>query len=226
MKTYFLLIMIVWVLSGCHEAESYDTENTKIEMIGSTDAKWNESLSLNGKIDADLNEDGYPDRVQLEYEEKEGSMYISRFECEISGISSLFVLQDYDAAFEKLELFDFNEDGMNEIIFMYDTHGTGGEGTHDIYVLWIETDFLKVQKIAPDIQGRCGLEEYWNVDGIYSLDKCLYKGQEKVVVRQYVWGKDGHADQIGDAVSIVSLNETDSCFVAEDSWLDRFHEER
>lgn len=226
LRVICLVGLTVTMLSGCSNLHQKNDGNRELAVCETSAADWKQELLSGGILEADLNGDGLADRVKLEYAEQEGSRFISEFECEIKGISNLFALRNYDAELEKMEVFDFNEDGLNEILFLYDTHGTGGAGTHDIYVLWTEQNeqteekFLKIQKLQPDVSGRNELEEDWNVDGIYSLEKCIYNNMEKIAVRQYIYGKDGHADHIGDVVSVVSLQENSSCFQAEESWIE------
>ncbi len=60
-----------------------------------------------------------------------------------------------------------------------------------------------------------------NIDGIYDIEKVEYnKEAEKLLVRQYVYGADGHADGIGDMVSIVCLDYKSGLLKSEQSWLE------
>ncbi|MEG1459552.1 MAG: hypothetical protein RSJ40_09620, partial [Acetivibrio sp.] len=60
-----------------------------------------------------------------------------------------------------------------------------------------------------------------NIDGIYNIEKIEYKEDIKFLVRQYIWGENGHADTIGDMVSIISFDEEKNSFIVEESWLER-----
>ena len=63
----------------------------------------------------------------MEISIKGGAPYISRFELAL-GQGGSFVISDseqsyddYDADLEQIELFDFNADGVNEIILLFDS---------------------------------------------------------------------------------------------------------
>lgn len=168
-----------------------------------------------------MNGDRKDDTIQIVYGEKEGSKYIIKFEIVIADRIGTFTKNEYDASFEKLKLFDFNQDNENELVIMFDTHGAGGQGTHDIYVLWLNSDeIIAKQMNNPTAEDLADIESSWTIDGIYDIEKIEYKENIKFLVRQYIWGK-GHADTIGDMVSIVSFNEDKESFMVEESWLER-----
>lgn len=195
-----------------------DRENTTLN--SDEVAKWNEILLSEGELNTDLNMDGKKDSIQITYEEKEGSEYIKKFELKINGINQSVIIEDYDASFEKLDFFDFNQDKLYELIIMFDTHGGGGEGTHDIYILWINSDELVLKKLDTMRKNMENDNTPYNIDDIYAIEKESYKGKERVLVRQYMWEKS-HAETIGDMVSIVSLNRDDNSFVVEESWIEK-----
>lgn len=84
-------------------------------------------MRMDNELVIDLNGDGQDDKIQIAYVDQEGSQYIADFEVIITGSDNTFTINEYDASFEKLELFDFNQDGVNELIIMFDTHGGGGQ---------------------------------------------------------------------------------------------------
>ncbi len=64
-------------------------------------------------------------------------------------------------------------------------------------------------------------KETWNMDGIYDIEKVEYnKEAEKLLVRQYVYGANGHVDEIGDMISIVYLDYESGLLKSEQSWLE------
>lgn len=206
------------------EDNNFIIEQENIEEITplvSESSKWSTDIIEKGEKLVDLNMDGQMDQIQLSYIEKEGSQYISEFSVKLEGNKGEFVINDYDASLMKIELFDFNQDNMNEIILMFDTRGGGGEGTRDIYVLWIETDKIKGVLLDPYIKNVEDKVLPYNSDGIYSLEKVEYKGQIRLLARQYMWGEDGHSDKIGDLLSIIStVDEKKEAFIAEVAWID------
>ena len=198
-----------------------ENEREIIPIIDNAD-EWSKTLQADGSLVADLNGDSKDDTIQIEYDEKEGSQYIKKIEMVIEDSSNPFILSEYDASFEKLKLFDFDQDNKNELVIMFDTHGAGGQGTHDIYVLWLNSDeIIAKQMNNPITEDLVDIESTWNIDGIYNIEKVEYKEDIKFLVRQYIWGENGHADTIGDMVSIVSFNEEKNSFIAEESWLER-----
>lgn len=63
------------------------------------------------------------------------------------------------------------------------------------------------------------IESSWNIDDIYDIDKIKFEGTEKLLVRQYIWGQNGHADMIGNLISIVSLDGESNIFEIEKTWI-------
>ena len=65
------------------------------------------------------------------------------------------------------------------------------------------------------------IKETWEMDGIYDIEKAEYnKEAEKLLVRQYVYGENGHVDEIGDMVSIVYFDHKSGLLKSEQSWLE------
>lgn len=171
----------------------------------------------NNKLKADLNGDGEKDGIKILYKEREGSRYIKKFSLILSNVKQPFFIEDYEASFEKLELFDIDQDGNREILLLFDTHGAGGNGTHDFYILKYDAEGFHT-KVINTVDGISVREkETWNIDGIYDIEKVEYnKEAEKLLVRQYVYGADG----IGDMVSIVCLDYKSGLLKSEQSWLE------
>lgn len=211
---YLILLCMSLYLTGCAEKNS-------IESINSQTSEWTAKLSEAGELEIDLNMDEQADYISLANVNMEGSQLISKFEVAIAGCANNFIIENYDASFEKLELFDFDGDGLEELIIMFDTHGGGGQGTHDIYVLWLKDTCIEAHKLDTLVELTIDVDASYNIDGVYSFEKVLYNGQEKLLVRQYMWGEEGHADMIGDMVSIVTLSKDRTQFVAEESWIQK-----
>lgn len=164
---------------------TYEKGNEITPIIDHTDG-WSTDLLKNGNLTADLSGDGKEDTIKITYAEREGSLYIAEFEVTIAGSENTFKLEAYDAAFEKLALFDFDGDNRNELIIMFDTHGGGGQGTHDIYILWLNSDKVLAKKINSTVEIAANIESEWNMDGIYDIEKVQSNGVEKILVHQYV----------------------------------------
>lgn len=238
-KILFIIVITLLIVAGCGKAntenatEKADSETAlppeldleeenihQISLVPSKAADWTQTLMETHKLIFDLNLDNQDDVIYLTYEEKEGSQYISRFEINIAGVSDTFTIEDYDAAFEKLEVFDFDLDAIDELVILFDTHGSGGQGTHDIFVLSIENNSLKIYNMEPNIEGLPDLEDSWNIDEPYIMQKVLYNGNEEILIQQYIWGEQGHSDHIGDLISIVSLNKESNCIMPKETWME------
>lgn len=187
-------------------------------------AEWSRTLADSNVLEADLNRDGQTDSIYMECVEEEGAQLIFEFEIQISGFRNPCILNELDgsyrqldASFEKLELFDLNGDGTDELILMFDSHGAGGQGTHDIYVVWMDGKELSARKVGQDVEGRADLSTADGVDGIYSLEKISWDGEVKLLVRQYAW-KGAHSDGFADVLSLVRMEKGADRFRAEDSW--------
>jgi hypothetical protein len=73
--------------------------------------------------------------VDIEYQLQEGAVRILELTVSVEGSVSNFAMEDYDAEFEKLAIFDTDSDSRMEILLLFDTHGVGGQGTHDLFIL-------------------------------------------------------------------------------------------
>ena len=162
------------------------------------------------------------DLVKITYIELEGSRYIEAFELSLAGLEHTFKIEEnpYDASFVKMLLYDFDKDNTDEIMLLFDTHGGGGEGTHDLYMLRQDSGKLTGKKISPYVEDFEYEDSSWTIDGIYDIEKVLQDGEEKLLAYQYVWGAEGHSDAVGNMVSEVSFRKESNSFSAEKSWIE------
>lgn len=182
--------------------------------------EWSKAVLNEGCLTADFNRDGKDDTLQIEYAEIEGSKYIARFELTLADTAVSFSISNYDAHFQKMKLYDFDKDGADELVIMFDTLGVGGAGSHEVYVLWLKSDgIIAKQMNYPETRSIVDIEPDWSIDDIYDIEKVKYKGDSKFLVRQYVWGEGGHADGVGALESIVSYDATNNTFIVEEAWL-------
>lgn len=103
-------------------------------------------LQKSDELIADFNKDSAEDSIQIIYEEKEGSKYINQFKLLLGGTKYPFIITDYDASFQKIVVIDMEQDNNNELVIIFDTHGAGGQGTHDLYVIELNTDEITAKK--------------------------------------------------------------------------------
>ncbi len=199
-----------------------DTEKGKnieddIDLVSDKSEEWSKILVEDGRLIADFNQNGYDDYIQIEYKVKEGSQVISKFKLSISGIEEPFIIKDYDASFVNMEVINIDGDDSDEILLLFDTHGGGGQGTHDVYMVKMLDDAIVGNKIDSYIEGAAQTDKSWHIDGIYRIEKVLYKDIQTLMVHQYVWGEQGHSDEKGDLISLVSLDG--DRLIATDSWM-------
>lgn len=204
------------------EIHKYQPDLTKI-------GNWVPYLNENGQLTVDVNGDGINDLFRIEYVDKEGGIYIALFEFALGEGGQFTIsessspLEDYDAQLEAIELLDFNGDGTEELILMFNTHGAGGCGTHEIFVLWPdEENRITSQKIdsyvelSEDNQIQTSEDTYF--DMIYRIQKIVYEGKERLMTYQSMW-EGTHSNGTGDLVSIVTLDRDSNMFKAEQAWL-------
>jgi hypothetical protein len=73
----------------------------------------------------------------------EGSWYIKLVSITLEGKEFPYVVHDYDAKFLKLAILDSLDASGNSVpilLLFFDTHGNGGQGTHDILMLTPDDD--------------------------------------------------------------------------------------
>lgn len=212
--------VIMAFLSGC-QSKQFSSENETAQ-IDDPAAEWSRILQNDGILNADINGDGQDDLVKITYIELEGSRYIEAFELSLAGLEHTFKIEEnpYDASFVKMLLYDFDKDNTDEIMLLFDTHGGGGEGTHDLYMLRQDSDNLTGERISPYVEDFEYEDSSWTIDGIYDIEKVLQDGEEKLLAYQYVWGAEGHSDAVGNMVSEVSFRKESNSFSAEKSWIE------
>lgn len=222
----FLVLIMVSCQAGRDESISQNPERINSSQIVSVEddsAAWSRDLQTTGMLAADLDGDGVEDTVQIEYTELEGTPYITRFEIILSNSASGFLISEtYDASFEKMEMADIDQDTKEEMFLLFDSHGAGGQGTHDLYVLWLKEDGVVARMMDTIDAISVAMEPDWMVDSIYDIEKIDRNGDQKLLVRQYMWDcEGGHSSRVGDLVSIVSFDSESGLFKAEESWIEQ-----
>ena len=223
------LFIVLLLMAGCAKSGTGDvtTENTTTQ--NGTTVAWTDTLKKDGSVKADLDGDGKDDQIIMQCIEKEGERMITGFEISYDGKETYKLcdpLDDkdiYRAEFERLETFDFDEDGKNELILQFDGHGTGGQGYHEFYVLWPGNDkTILATAVGSNVKQNDSKDfEGINIDSIYTFDIVEYAGKNRIRTREYLWSEEGaHSEGEEDLVSIVSLTKGSDCFEAVDSWLE------
>ena len=117
--------------------------NNKNEDLPNTET-WTSELSNQGELIIDLDGNTQDDKIILAYEEIEGERTLKDFyvlidEEKVSLFDDTIEVKDEQRhmTLEDILAFDFNEDSKPEYVFLFDTHGAGGNGTHEVYILWM-----------------------------------------------------------------------------------------
>ena len=195
-----------------------------IQPVVDQSVEWTQKLASDGKIIADLNGDKLNDCIQMEYIQMgEGEQRISEVEVYVAGyqeklyLSKLTDIQfPYDASFEKLVLYDLDQNGVEELLLIFDIHKMGGRGSSDIFAIWIQYDCIECIKMNTSLDKT----DCYHIDDIYYVEKIVYRKEERLLVRQYVYGDRGHADGIGERVAIVSLGDDKKSFDIVETWME------
>lgn len=219
------LFILLLLIAGCTKSNAENATTQK-----DTTAAWTDTLKKEGSVKADLDGNGKDDQIIMQCIEKEGESMITGFEVSYDGKDAYKLCDSsddkdiYRTEFERLETFDFDEDGKNELILQFGGHGTGGEGYHEFYVLWPGDD---QNILATAVDSNVKLKDANNYDGInidsiYTFDIVEYEGKKRIRTREYLWSEEGsHSEGTEDLVSIVTLTKESNCFESLDSWVEK-----
>lgn len=207
-----LCVLCVGGVYFLNKKSSFDS----IQAVEDQSTTWTQQLASKGEVTADLNGDGLDDHIHITYiDAGEGEQRISELEIEVSGYQEKVQLYDflknnssYSADFKKIMLYDLEENGTEEMLLLFDTRGAGGMGTVDIFSIWLQDDAIECIKMDTALPSS----DYYNVDHIYDVEKVLYKGKERLLVRQYAYGEQGHSDGIAERIAIVELGADQKSF--------------
>ncbi|MDR3310857.1 MAG: M56 family metallopeptidase, partial [Oscillospiraceae bacterium] len=89
-------------------------------------------------LEADFDLDGLTDYIRLRSSDTDtpGEWYTAYLEIGFGGAANPLIRTDWRFhSFEKLGRLDVSGDGAYELLLMFDTHGSGGAGTHEIYIV-------------------------------------------------------------------------------------------
>ena len=224
-KGLIILGISIYMVS-CKQVKPTDYKTDSLTVIENNSTKqWSDTLRNTGCLEVDLDGDNIEDCIRMECKEKEGESMITRFDVTYGGDETFNLCEDqevYRAVFERLETFDFDGDGIDELILQFDGHGSGGKGYHEIMVLWPQKEH-KVEKsvLLSSVSGQNQEElKNMNIDSINDFEIVLYEGKKYLRTHQYLWSMDGsHSECEGDLVSIVTLTKGQDQFVAIESYV-------
>jgi len=182
-----------------------------------------------GRAKADVTfEDALPEDVVITYEDVEGEQRIRDISVRsVKGEKALFpngsdTLTDEERAMtlEDVKAFDFDYDAKAEYVLLFDTHGAGGNGSHEAWVLWMEDTprFEVLSCLDSFMEGeRDGIDG--GVDTLYQVDH-VDEDCGKMLTYQYTY-QEGRSDYQGDLVTLVKYDEDKKTFVRVDSWKEK-----
>ena len=213
-------------LVACNQSKTNENMLSSVEVIDNNSSKqWTETLKNTGYLVTDLDGDKIEDSICMKCIEKEGESIITQFDVIYGGdaICNLCEAQNvYRAEFERLETFDFNDDGKAELILQFDGHGSGGKGYHEIIVLWPQKDnIVEKSVVISDVKQKEKIDNM-NIDSINDFEIVLYNGKKYLQTHQYLWSVDGsHSECEGDLISIVTLAKGETLFNAVESYISK-----
>ena len=188
-------------------------------------SSWTKTLTDKGVLDIDLDRNNIDDEIILSYEDCEGSQRIKDFYVSLNETNKIGLSESgdklsdeqSDMTLENVLSFDYNMDSQPEFVFLFDTHGVGGNGTHEAWILWIgdnprfeKLDCLKYYAEGEDNSEKGGLDTLYKIERVEGDDS-------KMKTYQYSY-LDGHSDYNGDLVSLIGYDKTDNKLKVLDSW--------
>ena len=177
---------------------------------------WVDLLEQEGKISVDL--DGYlgEETIVLTNEEFEGEQRIKELYVLLNDEKVVIPGVITDSSLESIMKFDFDMDEHPEYVFLMDTHGSGGQGTHEAWILWTKKSTFERLECLDEFQEG---EQEGGVDSLYHIE--YVDGDfSKMQTYQYTY-RDGHSDYQGDLVSVVAYDTDLGVFQVEDSWVEK-----
>lgn len=188
-------------------------------------SSWAQLLSDNGVLSVNLDGVKLDDEIILSYEDYEGSQRIRDFYVSLNETNKIGLSENgdklsdeqRDMTLENVLSFDYNMDLQPEFVFLFDTHGAGGNGTHEAWILWVDDnprfemlDCLKYYAEGEENHTKGGL------DTLYKIER-VEGDNSKMKTYQYSY-LDGHSDYNGDLVSLVGYDNDNNRLVVLDSW--------
>ncbi|WP_026507034.1 hypothetical protein [Butyrivibrio sp. MC2013] len=241
MRRLFLGASILLVMGMCaacsqqadtvqHTAQAADVQTdstieTVRDIILPDTSSWTKQLANEGETLQDLDFNEQEDKIVLSYKDVEGSQRIQDFYVLLNGNTTVSISDDDRLSQEELEdrsledilAFDFDRDSNPEYVFLFDTHGAGGNGTHDAWVLWVsDMPRFELFDLLDYYEEGEGTDSEGGLDTLYQIQR-VEGDASKMQTYQYTY-MDGHSDYTGDLVSLIGYDRDQKAFVVLDSW--------
>jgi hypothetical protein len=147
------------------------------------DEEWFQQLNETGSLTFDLS--GVTVNIQIKMKEMEGSRFIDELKVEFEGYENPFMLNYYIAHIVDLRTTDSDGDGKRELILFFDSHGNGGQGTHDLFLFTPCENEVAVEAISNEFEHEFFRDVFYRI-GTYTDDHKVdirdYDGNLKFVV--------------------------------------------
>jgi hypothetical protein len=101
--------------------------------------------------------------------EMEGSRFIDELKVEFEGYENPFILTYYIAHIVDLRTSDSDGDGKRELILFFDSHGNGGQGTHDFFLFTPGENEVSVEAISREYEHEVFRDIFYRI-GTYTDD--------------------------------------------------------
>ena len=202
------------------------TNKTTSDNIPDT-STWAKKLLDEGSLTVDLDKNSSDDEIVLSYNDTEENYSIKEFYASINGKNKVSLTNDFsklsdeqkDMTLEDIMAFDFNSDLTPEYVFIFDTHGCGGNGSHEAWILW-SNDTPKFEKLSCLDYYKEGEEgKKGGLDTLYKIEH-VDGDSSKMKTYQYTYN-EGHSDYQGDLVSLIEYDTANSQFKVSDSWTEQ-----
>ncbi|MCR5753761.1 MAG: hypothetical protein K6G30_02960 [Acetatifactor sp.] len=226
------LILVLSLTSACGiqssdiaEKDADSEIKTSSEDYLPDTSSWTKSLTDNELLSVNLDGDKLADEIILSYEDYEGSQRIRDFYVSINESYKIGLSENgdklsdeqRDMTLENVLAFDYNKDLQPEFVFLFDTHGAGGNGTHVAWILWVDDnprfEMLDCLEYYAEGEGDCtegGLDTLYKIERVEGDDS-------KMKTYQYSY-LDGHSDYNGDLVSLIGYDNDHDELMVLDSW--------
>ncbi|MDR0948604.1 MAG: hypothetical protein LBM69_03695 [Lachnospiraceae bacterium] len=139
------------------------------------DEEWFRQLNETGSVAFELS--GVNVSINIKMKEMEGSRFIDELKVEFEGYENPFMLNYYIAHIVDLRTTDSDGDGNRELILFFDSHGNGGQGTHDFFLFTPGENEVSVEAISREYEHEFFRDVFYRI-GSYTDD-------HKVEIRDY-----------------------------------------
>jgi hypothetical protein len=151
------------------EILSPDETQPYLVVTNDQEDEWLQQLIETGKVIFDLS--GVQTTIYMLTTVIEGEEFIVEINVEFEGVEGSFYRSVYRANIENLRTVDSDGDGQRELLLFFNTHGSGGQGTHDLILLTPGISEISVKTISRDIDYYDAFMEVFYREATYTDDR-------------------------------------------------------